>query len=145
MSSREAQQLDEFRVHPAPPSDVHGFEFDHPYLEIVYAPLIGPSGVILARALTRRLALADGPVTVNIVDLAREVGLRASAGGPVGRTAAVRRALDRLVRVRLARWYSATDLALERTVRPLSDRALRRVPDATRTAHRSFTTDGAVD
>src|SRR3546814_16901090 len=60
------------------------FPLEHDYFEIVYAPLIGPTGILLARAMARHLDAAAGPTTVGPVELAQEVGIRASGVDPLG-------------------------------------------------------------
>src|SRR3546814_17378592 len=77
------------------------FPLEHDYFEIVYAPLIGPTGILLARAMARHLDAAAGPTTVGPVELPQEVGIRASGVDPLGEKTHLLRAIDRLAHDRV--------------------------------------------
>jgi hypothetical protein len=111
------------------------FRLDHRYIELVYAPLIGPTAVLLARDLERRITTAGGPTSVDPLDVARQLGLRASGGQPLGSRAPLRRALDRLDHAHFVRWIGNGDLHVFLGVPPVAEQTARRLPAAARTAH----------
>lgn len=118
-----------------PPGTAVGFPLDHPYIELVYVAVLGPSGVVLLRRAGFLFSRHPDGVTVDAAELARDIGVRSSSGRPLGKQAALRRALDRLVRFRLAEWLGPDDLGIRTAVPPLSSRALRQLPDSTRELH----------
>ncbi len=93
----------------------------HPYLEVVYGPILGPTAVLVARNLGRRLAAATGPITVSVVAIALELGLRPSHDEPLGKHSHVHHAIDRLEHTRLVRWLAHHHLVVQTEVpRPRS-------------------------
>jgi hypothetical protein len=54
-----------------------GFPLEHPYLEEVYASVLGPSSVLFLRRAGRLLADHPDGVTLDVVDLSRSLGLGA--------------------------------------------------------------------
>jgi len=119
------------RSHPDPVVARAGFGLDHPYLEHCWAPSLGPSAVLILRRLPD-LWRAEAPAVVEVDEFARSVGLGASRGAG----SRFNRALDRIVRGRLAEWtVPGQTLAVYAEVPPLGDRALARVPEATRRSH----------
>jgi hypothetical protein len=124
----------ELEIHPAPyPSlEVHraGFPLDHPYLEHCWAPILGPSSVLLLRRTTELWRDAI-PATVSTSDFAAQLGLGRGRGGnsPITKT------LDRIVRFRFAGWAAPGVLDVYSEVRPLRSRDLSRVPDWTAARH----------
>lgn len=78
-----------------------GRPLEHAYFEIVYAPLIGPTAVLLARAMARHLQAAGGATTVCPVELSLEVGIRASSTDPLGKKSHLVHAIDRLAHDRI--------------------------------------------
>lgn len=132
------------RVHALPSPEV-GFPLDHPYLELVYTPLIGPSAVLLARALGRATTASDGPVTIDLPILARDLGLRARADDPLGRTSPVRRSIERLVHTRIARWLGDDNLGVVIRVSPLSAATLDKLPRTASDAHEALVKTLGVD
>jgi hypothetical protein len=123
------------RLVPLPPQSLPAFALGHPYLEVVYTPLLGPTAVLLARTLGRHLAIAQGPVTVSTVDTALQLGLRARHVNSLGHRSPFQQAIDRLVHVRFVRWHSAEELGVHTSVPPVSGRALDKLPAAVREAH----------
>src|SRR3546814_7882660 len=73
----EPEPIGGLRLRALPAVSDPAFPLEHDYFEIVYAPLIGPTGILLARAMARHLDAAAGPTTVGPVELAQEVGIRA--------------------------------------------------------------------
>jgi hypothetical protein len=135
---RPEDQIDDgtgIRVVPDAPAPGPGFPLDHPYLEVVYGPLIGPTAIVLARALERAVRRSGGPVGVDVRELARELGLQSSAERSVGPRSSLARALKRLEFVRVARWKERGVLAVVSAVPAVSQRVLDRLPAVARDAH----------
>jgi hypothetical protein len=114
-------------VHPAPhPSfEVHraGFGLDHPYLELCWAPVLGPSSVLLLRRIPS-LWQESAPVEVDLTELGAQLGL----GGGAGRHSPMARTVERIVRFRFATWSQPSALEVFTEVPPLPQRHLDRVP-----------------
>lgn len=132
------------RVRTLPPASERAFPLDHDYFEIVYAPLIGPTAVLLARALARHLEAAGGPITVCPIELALEIGIRANGVEPLGRRSHLVHAIDRLAHDRVLARLGDRTLGVRVAIPPLSSRALEKVPEATRLAHHRFVTSEAA-
>lgn len=124
----------QLEIHPAPyPSlEVHraGFPLDHPYLEQCWAPILGPSSVLLLRR-TAELWRDAIPATVDTSELASQLGL----GKGRSRNSPITKTLDRIVRFRFAGWAAPGALDVYSEVRPLRSRDLQRVPDWTAARH----------
>ena len=102
-----------------------GFSFDHPYVELLWLPVVGPSAAWVFRRLGARLTQSpDGMVLIDLAELSCAMGLGASTG----RTSIVQRSLRRLTLFGLATWHGRF---LARTeVPPLAQRHLARLtPD----------------
>jgi len=123
------------RLTALPPVTQPSFELTHPYVELVYAHSLGPGAVLLARYFGRILAVHPTPIAVCPAALALELGLRASSEDPLGRRSSLRKALDRLVHQRVARWVDDDHLAVYVAVPAVSDRVRDRLPPAARQAH----------
>jgi len=126
------------RLRALPAVSDPAFPLEHDYFEIVYAPLIGPTAVLLARAMARHLAAAGGPTTVCPVELALEVGLRASSTDPLGRRSHLVHAIDRLAHDHIVARMGERVLGIRLAIPPLSARALEKVPAVVRASHRSL-------
>jgi hypothetical protein len=111
------------------------------YFEIVYGPLVGPTPVALARNLARRARAAREPVLVDFRDVALELGLRSSSHEPLGASASIVKAVDRLQHRRLLTALSDGVLGIYVTVPPLDEHFLDRVPAAAREYHRHYLDD----
>ncbi len=116
------------------------FPLDHAYFEIVYAPLVGPTAVLLARAMVRHLEVAGGPITVCPAELALEVGIRASSTDPLGRNSHLVHAIDRLAHGHIVTRLGDRVLGVSVAIPPLSARALEKLPVAARVAHQRLST-----
>jgi hypothetical protein len=74
-----------------------GFPLDHPYIENVWLPVLGPTSVLMLRRAGSLLAENPNGVRLDLMELSRSFGL-----GPkpdveeVGRHAPIRRTLDRV-------------------------------------------------
>ncbi len=137
-ASRRANEPDPsegLRLRALPAASERAFPLDHAYFEIVYAPLVGPTAVLLARALARHLDAAGGPVTVCPTELALEVGVRASSADPLGKKSHLVHAIERLAHDHVVARLGDRTLGVRVAIPPLSSRALKKVPEAARSAH----------
>lgn len=129
----------ELEIHPAPyPTlEVHraGFPLDHPYLEQCWAPILGPSSVLVLRR-TAQLWRDSIPARVDTSQLAAQLGL----GKGRGRHSPITKTLDRIVRFRFAGWAGPGVLDVYTEVPPLRSRDLKRVPDWTAGRHEELLT-----
>ena len=116
--------------HPAAPVRQAGFPLDHPYVEQCWAPVIGPTSVLLLRRLP--VLWREGmSIEVEVDELAGSLGL----GNSSGRHGAMRRTLDRLARFRFAEFAGPADLEVFTEAPPLPGRQLDRLPAWTRDRH----------
>ncbi|KAA0235922.1 MAG: hypothetical protein EDR02_01840 [Actinobacteria bacterium] len=136
---------DGLRLRPMPARCEFSFPLTHPYFEIVYAPLVGPTAVLLGRAMARHLGIAGGPTTVCPVELALEVGIRASSADPLGKRSSLIHAIDRLAHDRIVSRIDDRVLGVHVAVPPLSARALEKLPAVARDAHNGFVALAADD
>ena len=131
----EPDPVEGLRLRPLPAPSATAFPLGHDYFEIVYAPLVGPTAVLLARAMARHIDAAGGPTTVCPVELALEVGIRASSADPLGRRSHLVHALDRLVHDHIVSRVNDRVLGVRMAIPPLSDRAAAKLPAPARAAH----------
>lgn len=113
------------------------FPLDHPYVELVYTPLLGASAVLFLR----RIALlidTDRAVDLDATLLASELGLRARDDRPLGRNSPFVKALHRITRSGLARWLGQDRLGIYRRAPALTDDRLRGIPQSTRRIHHRY-------
>lgn len=134
----EPEPIDGLRLRALPAAIGLAFPLEHAYFEIVYAPLIGPTAVLLARAMARHLDAAGGPTTVSPTELALEVGIRASSTDPLGRKSHLVHAIDRLAHDRIVARLGDRILGVHTTIPPLSARALQKLPAPAQEAHARF-------
>lgn len=127
-AGEEPEPIEGLRLRPLPAVSHRAFPLDHDYVEIAYTPLVGPSAVLLARAIARHLDAAGGPTTVCAVVLASEVGFRASSGDPLGRRSHLVHAVNRLVHDHVGAPVDERVLGVRMAVPPLSDRAAAKLP-----------------
>lgn len=146
MVERGGQQLRLSPISQAPSGSVT-FPLDHPYIELVYVAVLGPSGVVLLRRAGFLFARDPDGVTVDATELARDIGVRSSSDRPLGKQATLRRALDRLVRAKLAEWLGPEHVGIRTSVPPLSSKALQRLPGSIRELHEALVSgaEGSVD
>jgi hypothetical protein len=129
-----------------PPSQLHvtswddklaeerGYPADSGFVEIFWLPLLGPSATCLFRRLNLYLETSRGGMTMEMNDLGRELGL----GTADSRHAPLPRAISRLVRFGLAKRSASGQLALRRTVDPLSQHLFESLPAEIQETYRSF-------
>jgi hypothetical protein len=99
--------------------------------------------VLLARYFGRMLALHPSPLAICPITLALELGLRSSSEDPLGHRSSLRKALDRLVHQRVARWVEDNHLAVYVAVPAVGERVRDRLPPAARQAHDNLV--GVID
>jgi len=133
------------RLIPLPCPTEPSFPLDHLYLEVVYTPLVGPTAVLLARAMARHIGVAGGPAVVCPVDLALEVGIRCGSSGPLGRRSHLVRAIDRLAHDHIVSRLGETILGVRVAIPPLGANALGKLPASAREAHEVFLLDRQRD
>ncbi|MGH9244906.1 MAG: hypothetical protein ACRD29_11430 [Acidimicrobiales bacterium] len=133
------------RLRALPAASGPAFPLEHAYFEIVYAPLVGPTAVLLARAMARHLEAAGGPTTVCPVELALEVAIRASSTDPLGRKSHLVHAIDRLAHDRIVARQGDRVLGVRGSVPPLGERALEKLPASALEAHHGFVALGIDD
>lgn len=123
------------RLRPLPVSSAPGFPLDHEYFEVVYAPVLGPTAILVARAMSRHIDCAGGPVTVCPLELALEVGIRASRTEPLGKRSHLVRAIERLVHDDIVVRLDDRVLGMRQRVPPLGPTRVRCLPDAVQGRH----------
>ncbi len=110
----------------------------HEYFEIVFAPLIGPTSVLLARAMVRHVAAGGGSVSVNPVELALELGIRSTSTDPLGSRSKLVKSVQRLTRVHIVDRLADHTLGVRDSIPPIGEDALSRIPASAREAHANF-------
>lgn len=116
--------------HPQPQVRQVGFPLDHAYIEQCWAPVIGPTSVLLLRRLP--VLWREGMTAeVDVADLAQSLGL----GNSTGRSGTMQHTLQRLERFRFAAFSSPADLEVFTEAPPLSSRHLDRLPAWTAKRH----------
>lgn len=126
------------RLRPLPAPSDPAFPLGHDYFEIVYTPLVGPTAVLLARAMARHIDAAGGPATVCPIELALEVGIRASSTDPLGKKSHLVHAIDRLAHNHVISRLGDRVLGVRVAIPPLSSGTLVKLPAPARDAHFTF-------
>ena len=110
-------------VRIVPMTETHGavawFPVDHPYVEALWLPVLGPSSLFMLRRFGRWLAATPAGVDVSLSELSGSLGL----GWSSGPNSAVQRTMRRLVMFGMGRWDG--ELAVRLFVPPVSDRMLQ--------------------
>lgn len=114
------------------------FALDHPYVELVYTPLVGATAVLFLRRIAL-LADSENQLDLDAVALARELGLRAGDKRPLGRHSPLLRALRRLEHHQLARQLDPNRLGVYRLVPAVADVYLPGLPESARRVHLRYT------
>lgn len=120
-----------------PPAALRSFPLDHPYVELVYAPLVGASAVLFVRRIAL-LAIGRDSVVVDRAVIASELGLRSRTDGEVGRNSPLIKALNRLTHYRLARWFRADRFGVYQQAPAVAGEDLARLPASTRQVHARY-------
>lgn len=112
-----------------------GFALDHPYVEFVYTPLLGPTAVALLRRIGLLLSADRTDVEVDAVTLSNELGIRASHTEALGNRSPLMKSLTRLTRRRLAEQIGTRHYGIYQEVPALGPDDLHRVPESARAIH----------
>lgn len=144
-SRHQPEPVHGLRLRPLRARGEPAFPLAHPYFEIVYAPLLGPTAVLLARAMARHLEAAGGPTTVCPVELALEIGIRASSTDPLGRKSHLVHAIDRLAHDHVVSRLGDRVLGVRIAIPPLTARALEKLPPSARHGHSRLFTGLGLD
>lgn len=132
---QEPEPTPGLRLRGLPAASEPAFAIEHDYFEIVYAPLIGPTAILLARAMVRHIDAAGGPTTVCPIELAREVGIRSNGTDPLGKKSRLVNTIDRLAHGHIVARQGDRVLGVRVAVPPVSARALEKLPAPARDAH----------
>jgi hypothetical protein len=116
--------------HPNPKVRRVGFALDDPYVEQVWAGVIGPSALLVLW----RLPVLWREREPALVDL-RELGQSLGLGPSLARSGRTWRTIEPLVGFGMAHWVPGDELGVRTEVAPLSGRQLARVPEWTRQVH----------
>ena len=117
-----------------PVVEAHGFAPTSPYVEHCARGIWGPTATWTYRLLGRLAEVHPEGARVDLVDLARSLGL----GEGLGKNSLMMRALDRLVAFGVARWEGDV-LAVRRRVAPLPERQVARLSASAARAHAHLT------
>jgi hypothetical protein len=109
------------------------FPVQHPYVEMLWLPVIGPSAAWMLRRLAGWASAFPDGTTVVLPELSESLGLGATSGA----ASSVQRTLRRLVMFRLARWSDV--LEVRTTVPAVSERQLARMSSGLVHAHDRMT------
>ena len=134
----EPDPVEGLRLRPLPAPSDPAFPLGHDYFEIVYTPIVGPTAVLLARAMARHIDAAGGPTTVCPVELALEVGIRASSTDPLGKKSHLVHAIERLAHDHIVARMGDRVLGVRLAIPALSPRTLARLPESAREVHRRY-------
>ena len=115
-----------------PVVEAAGFPTNHPYVELCWLAILGPSATLALRRLAG-LAARPGGTEVIPAQLGADLGI---PGG--GANASLSRTLDRLCQFGMARWEDSAVLAVRMAVPPLPRRRLERLGAGPAAAHRRF-------
>ncbi len=107
-----------------------GFDLDHPYVERVWATVVGPTSVLMLRRMPGLWRDAE-PAHVDPGELAQSLGL----GGAISPNQRFWKTVHRLTQFGLARYGEDGSLDVFTKVAPLSARQLTRVPEWSRREH----------
>jgi hypothetical protein len=116
--------------HPNPKVRRVGFALDDPYVEQVWAGVIGPSALLVLR----RLPVLWREREPALVDL-RELGQSLGLGPLLARSGRTWRTIERLVGFGMAHWLPGNELGVRTQVAPLNPRELARAAEWTRQVH----------
>ena len=117
--------------HPAQDARRLGFPLDHPYVELCWGPLVGPSSVSFLRHCVWHWQ-DERPARLAAADLAAELGL----GRGAGPHSVLWRTISRLEYFRFARQDAyGTGLEVFTRVPPVTPDRLRRLPQWVRGCH----------
>jgi hypothetical protein len=104
------------------------------YVEQFWLPIVGPTCTWFLRRAAARFEGSPEGFRLELDDMARALGL----GARQGRHAPFARALARCITFELAKWQGRGTLAVRRTMPPLSQRYVQRLPPGLQEGHRRW-------
>ena len=134
-------QVEDLHVRALSCKESPAFPLTHDYFEIVWAPALGPTPVLLARAVARRLDGSGGAVVLSLPCLARAIGVRSASLEPMGAKSPLGRALRRLLHHGILVAMAEDSVGLRLAVPAVSQRVLGTLPHEARVAHERFVLD----
>jgi hypothetical protein len=120
--------------------DATGYPARHPYVDLFWLPILGPSSTALLMRLNLYLDDDHEAWTFNLNDLGQELGL----GTSESKHSPLLRAISRLIEYNLAKRSHSGTLAVRRVVGPLPPQYLSRLSPVWQDLHRHLTTRGRV-
>lgn len=100
-----------------PVVEAHGFAPLHPYVEICYLPVLGPTSTLIYRRLGTLITEHEDGLTIDTADLASSMGIREE----LTRNAPLARSLGRLSMFGAAEWRGDA-YAVRRALGPVPER-----------------------
>lgn len=117
-----------------PVVDAVGTDPRSAYVEQFWLPVLGPSATWVLRRLADRFDATPDGFDLDVAETACSVGI----GGPDSRHTPMRRALRRCARFGLLRPGGTDEVAVRRSVGPLPQRLLDRLPQTLQACHRRW-------
>ena len=134
-------QVEDLHVRALSCKESPAFPLTHDYFEIVWAPALGPTPVLLARAVARRLDGSGGAVDMSLPALARAIGVRSASLEPMGKRSPLGRAIRRLFHHGILVDLPENSLGLRVAVPAVSQRVLGTLPHEAQVAHKRMIVD----
>ena len=105
------------------PGDPAGYPITHPYVDGLWLPTIGPSGIALLRLVDRFAETHPDSFTIELEQLGRRLGI-----GGRGACSRAARTIDRLCNYRIAARLGDYELVVPLHLPALTNRQLDRLP-----------------
>ncbi|MDA8116747.1 MAG: hypothetical protein M0000_05035 [Actinomycetota bacterium] len=139
----EIEELGSIQVKPwiDPMVESLGFDPRSTYVEHFWLPILGPSCIFLLRRLAYRFDLEGEAQELSLKDMSCEIGL----GSPKGFGNSITRTLNRCIQFDMARLLPNGVLTVRRSLPPLSQRQLARLPEELRLLHEQLLNGFAPD
>ncbi len=115
--------------------DSLGFDPRSSYVEHFWLPILGPSCIFLLRRMAWSFDLEEGTQEMSLGDMSYEIGL----GSPKGFGNSITRTLNRSIQFGMAKLMPNGVLAIRRSMPPLNQRQLARLPEDLRELHNTLT------
>ncbi|MDA8396827.1 MAG: hypothetical protein M0Z29_03085 [Actinomycetota bacterium] len=129
----ELEELGTIQVKPwiDPMVESLGFDPRSTYVEHFWLPVLGPSCIFLLRRIAYHFDLDAEPQELSLKEMSCEIGL----GSPKGFGNSITRTLNRCIQFDMARLLPNGVLTVRRSLPPLSQRQLARLPEELRALH----------
>ncbi|HZQ26315.1 MAG TPA: hypothetical protein VFA94_01340 [Acidimicrobiales bacterium] len=122
-----------FEPWPDPEVEALGYHVRDPYVESCWTWILGPTSLLLLRAVATEFAVENGPFVVDLGEVAQRLGV----GTGTGRHSVIRRTLGRLERYKFA-VELPEGFAVRQHARPLPERLWKRAPASVRELDLAF-------